>query len=1002
MSNDNTIDESLYSRQLYVLGMEAMKSMNKSNILITGLSGLGVEVAKNIILSGVKSVTLHDTLLVTIDDLGTNYYCKKRHINMLRAEVVRDKLAELNNYVDVKVCTTSLTEEYIKQFTVVISTQYNTHKTNLLSDISHKHNIPFILCESRSVFGRIFCDFGENFTVYDTNGEREHTSLISDIQKEEDNYLVTCIESQPHQLCDGNYVIIRQVDGMDKFEDSEPFKVEVVDRFTIKINIDKDYGTYIKGGMIKQVKQPEIVSFKSFTDSYDNPEFVMTDFMNFNRPAIMHSLNYVINCRSMTMKSHPDNLKLEDSLEHINKSLDEKLKSDFPDIELTDNDRKLVRKYVLTYNSSLIAMNSVIGGMAAQEGLKACSGKFMPIKQWLYFDSYDSLPLELASDLDVKGSRYQSQIRVFGKEFQQKLSDLNLFVVGSGAIGCELLKNFSMSGCCTDKGTLTVTDMDIIERSNLNRQFLFRSTDIGKLKSEAAADAVLRMNDKVNVVSHSNKVGPDSENVYNSKFFDKLDIVANALDNLEARKYVDARCVLFGKPLLESGTLGTKGNTQVIVPRLTESYGSSSDPPEVDIPLCTLKHFPNDINHTIEWAKDKFIERFTNSVMDAKKYLEDSTFLDSMSIGDMMQTVKNINSILVDNYSKTFDDCVKHAYNIWHLQFVHNILNLQTKFPKNHKTKEDVLFWSGAKKYPDVFKFDSSNEYHYAYIESYANLLASVFNIKNCRDNKYIINVLSKLKEPEFTVDSNVHISVTDAEEKDKVKEMEDETNIDDVKKHLPKIDKYKDLKLESLEFEKDDDSNFHIDFITACSNMRALNYSIDTESKHVTKGIAGKIIPAIATTTAIVAGLCMLELYKLVHKHDKLEQYRNTYLNLAIPLLQFTEPVKAEEYKFNNKTYNMWDNIKIEKDITLRELIDITSKEIGSEVDMVLYNSLNLYSFFLSPAEAEKRKNMKVTDIIYKLSNKKINTDVIKLTISAEPEEEDEEADLPYVMLKL
>jgi ubiquitin-activating enzyme E1 len=74
-------------------------------------------------------------------------------------------------------------------------------------------------------------------------------------------------------------------------------------------------------------------------------------------------------------------------------------------------------------------------------------------------------------------------------------------------------------------------------------------------------------------------------------------------------------------------------------------------------------------------------------------------------------------------------------------------------------------------------------------------------------------------------------------------------------------------FQLTSINFEKDDDSNWHMDFVTACSNLRARNYRIKEESKYQTKFIAGKIIPAIATTTALVTGLVCLELYKLVQK---------------------------------------------------------------------------------------------------------------------------------------
>lgn len=118
---------------------------------------------------------------------------------------------------------------------------------------------------------------------------------------------------------------------------------------------------------------------------------------------------------------------------------------------------------------------------------------------------------------------------------------------------------------CGAGGSITITDMDTIEKSNLNRQFLFRPKDVGNSKSSAASQAVVVMNPDLNghITSRVDRVGPETEHVFIEKFWGELDLVTNALDNVEARRYVDRRCVYFRKPLLESGTLGTKGNTQV-------------------------------------------------------------------------------------------------------------------------------------------------------------------------------------------------------------------------------------------------------------------------------------------------------------------------------------------------------------------------------------------------------------------------------------------------------
>ena len=143
-------------------------------------------------------------------------------------------------------------------------------------------------------------------------------------------------------------------------------------------------------------------------------------------------------------------------------------------------------------------------------------------------------------------------------------------MIGAGALGCEYVKAFALMGVgCSQEGKVVVTDNDNIEVSNLNRQFLFRKNNIGDSKARVACAIAKDINKDLNVHDQKLYVSQETENIFNDPFWESLDFVVNAVDNIKARLYVDSRCVWYAKPLLESGTLGTKANSQMIIPYKT-------------------------------------------------------------------------------------------------------------------------------------------------------------------------------------------------------------------------------------------------------------------------------------------------------------------------------------------------------------------------------------------------------------------------------------------------
>ncbi|KAK4688751.1 NEDD8-activating enzyme E1, partial [Tremellales sp. Uapishka_1] len=178
-----------------------------------------------------------------------------------------------------------------------------------------------------------------------------------------------------------------------------------------------------------------------------------------------------------------------------------------------------------------------------------------------------------------------------------------ILVIGAGGLGCEILQNLALTGF----SDIHVIDMDTIDISNLNRQFLFREADVGKSKAICAAEFVMKRVPGVKVTPYHNKIQDHPES-----FYKQFDIIVTGLDSIQARRWINATLVSMVdeedenslKPLIDGGTEGFKGQARVIFPTITSCYECSIDmlTPPTAYPICTIANTPRLPEHCIEWA----------------------------------------------------------------------------------------------------------------------------------------------------------------------------------------------------------------------------------------------------------------------------------------------------------------------------------------------------------------------------------------------------------------
>lgn len=879
---------------------------------------------------------------------------------------------------------------------------------------------------------------------------------------------VNCVDVKRMTFTSGMRVRFEGVQAFGNgLSSDKTFMIESVSKYGFSILLDPKTSNFSasqqaetvlpEGGSVVEVKQSKRLQFQPYDVACASPvppgadALISVDFAKIGRAEQLHIALQALTEFEAMHKSLPETRNPNDAAQVLELALnlnarmkqlgeekggEPKEKAALnPFLSVEEVDKGVVKNVAYFAACMFQPMATFVGGVAAQEAIKI-TGKYHPIFQWLYYDCFELI----ASDADSANasananangsvrmdpeeytgvnSQYDDLIAIWGRKMQSKLAQLNIFLVGAGALGCEYAKNLALLGCCTGslspdktKGRLTITDMDKIETSNLNRQFLFRREHVGQSKSLVAGAVVQKvMSRNLNVTAYEAKVGPETEReLFTEKFWQSLDVVVNGLDNIPSRLYVDSKCVWFETPLVESGTLGVKGNVQPIVPHVTESYADSRDPPEESIPLCTLRHFPTQIEHTLEWARDYFHGAFFDAVMLGRNFIAApdaayATLVSQSPAADVRAKLETVDELVaIAQAPDPFLACVHFALSTFYKLFNFQILQLTHSYPEHTITGDGVPFWSGSKRFPRPLDFSAEEPQSSTFIVAATQLCAYALNLVPSSQNASSSSsectifdratILEQAKNvaqaiPAFEPKNDVKIK---ANEDDQVVEgASDDTVVakalkEKIQAVLATAAKATDrppIQFRPIEFEKDDDSNYHIDFIVSAGNLRAMNYKIDTVDRWQGKIIAGKIIPAVASTTAMITGLGTIEFLKMVLypgatlkagsnssgmelQKRPIDHYKSAFVSLAGPQFILSEPgaskrTRSSDYdpialgpvKARPEGFTTWDKTRVEIkcDATLANLIDASRREIGDDFEVMLVSvgAVCIYNSYL------------------------------------------------------
>jgi ubiquitin-activating enzyme E1 len=384
------------------------------------------------------------------------------------------------------------------------------------------------------------------------------------------------------------------------------------------------------------------------------------------------------------------------------------------------------------------------------------------------------------------------------------------------------------------------------------------------------------------------------------------------------------------------------------------------------VPICTLKSFPYLPEHCVAWAKSAFEAMFSADVAVLRSALlavhQDSfaALTETLTPEELPRLIHNVAMCSPSAYHA--DVAVEWALLQFHDLFVRDIEALLATHPLDELDDQGQPFWSGSRRVPVALAFNSTDPAHSAFVR-----WAAVLKCKSAGwPEEDIERALVSIAEGTAPKENVPASQVDQQSELRRALKALKAADVDVVAVASA---------LSEQQFEKDDPVLGHVDLVAAAAAIRSRSYGIRVVDKMEVQRIAGNIIPALATTTALVAGLVCLELMKVVRVgleeggEPRVDIFRNSFVNLALPELSFAEPVPSEVFSLGKGRYatqfSIWDQIASPSavdELTISALQKLLWQRFGIRLESVSLGDTLLFADFM--ADADDRLGMTVLEL--------------------------------------